>query len=220
LSIEYTVVFHDEVAGRGVNAPRADQTMNETLAVRQTQTRTIERYTPTAIVLHWLIAVTVLGLIVWGWWMQTIPKDPVGPRVDAFNLHKSVGLAVLALMLIRLAWRAGHKPPELKAMPRWQVHASRIVHWGLYTCLVIQPLSGYLGSAFSGYPVKWFGVVLPAWATKSVATKDLMSAVHSLNSWILVALIGVHVVAALKHGLVDRDGVVRRMWFAAPPRAS
>jgi cytochrome b561 len=172
-----------------------------------------ERYT-TAIVLHWIVAVTVIALIAWGWWMQTIPKQPVGPRVDAFNLHKSFGILVLGLMVVRLVWRAWHPPPPPVQQPLWQIRASRLVHWMLYVCLFVQPLSGYLGSAFSGYPVKWFGVVLPSWATKNVPTKDLMETIHAINSWVLVALIAIHIAAAAKHMLIDRDGVIRRMWFA------
>src|ERR1700686_301141 len=80
------------------------------------------RYTTTAIVLHWLIAAAVIVLIGWGWWMQTIPKLPVGPRVDAFNLHKSIGMTVLLLMLVRIGGRARHRPPPLMPMPRWRPH--------------------------------------------------------------------------------------------------
>ena len=71
-----------------------------------------QRYTRTAIVLHWLIAAIVMAQIALGWWMQEIPKDPAGPRVNAYNLHKSIGLTVMALMLVRLAWRATHAPPR------------------------------------------------------------------------------------------------------------
>ena len=71
-----------------------------------------------AIVLHWLIAAAVIGLIGWGWWMQTIPKLPVGPRVDAYNLHKSIGMTVLLLMLVRIGWRARNRPPPFMPMPR------------------------------------------------------------------------------------------------------
>src|SRR5512147_1487394 len=109
------------------------------------------RYTRTAIALHWLIAILVLGQFAWGWWMQGIPKQPVGPRVDAYNLHKSIGLTILALMLVRLVWRLGHRPPALPPMPLWQAVAARSNHAVLYAVLVALPLAGYLGSAFSGY---------------------------------------------------------------------
>jgi cytochrome b561 len=177
-----------------------------------------ERYTTTAIFLHWVIAVAVVALIAWGWWMQTIPKDPVGPRADAYNLHKSVGLSVLLLMLARTGWRASHPPPALPPMPVWQARVARAVHLLFYLCLLVQPLSGYLGSAFSGYPVKFFGVVLPAWAPKSVALKDAMSVLHYANAWVLMAALVLHLAGTLKHALVDRDGSFRRIWPWSAPR--
>jgi cytochrome b561 len=170
------------------------------------------RYTTTAATLHWLIAVLALTMIVLGWSMQAIPKVPVGPRVNAFNLHKSLGLTILALMVLRLAWRATHPAPSLPPMPAWQARTARTVHVLLYVCLFIQPLTGYLGSVFSGYPVKIYGVVLPAWGAKNDVLKEAMSVVHLVNSGVLVAAIALHVAGALKHALIDRDGLLRRMW--------
>ena len=169
------------------------------------------RYTRVAIALHWLIALLVIVQFAWGWWMQEIPKQPAGPRVDAFNLHKSVGMTILALMVLRILWRVGHPPPPLPAMPVWQARAAGLTHVLLYAALVIQPLAGYLGSEFSGYPVKYFGITLPGWAGKNAALKDLLSAVHLATSWVIAAAVAVHVAAALKHALVDRDGLLARM---------
>jgi cytochrome b561 len=177
------------------------------------------RYTTFAIALHWLIAAAVVGLVGWGWWMQTIPKTPAGPRVDAFNLHKSIGMTVLLLMLMRIAWRARHTPPRFVPMPRWQERLARGVHLLLYVCLILQPLSGYLGSAFSGYPIRFFGIVLPAWAAKNDALKDAMSVVHLVNSWVLVGALGLHFAGALKHALWERDGSFRRIWPWGQPLA-
>jgi len=174
------------------------------------------RYTTTAILLHWLIAVAVVGLVGWGWWMQTIPKTPVGPRVDAFNLHKSIGMTVLLLMLVRIVWRARHSPPPFAPMPRWQARLARAVHLLFYVCLIVQPLSGYLGSAFSGYPVRFFGVVLPAWAPKSDALKDAFSVIHLVNSWVLVGALALHIAGTAKHALLERDGSFRRIWPRTP----
>ena len=171
------------------------------------------RYTTTAIVLHWVIAAAVIGLIGWGWWMQTIPKTPAGARVDAFNLHKSIGMTVLLLMLVRIGWRARHRPPPWVPLPRWQEQLARGVHMLLYVCLIVQPLSGYLGSAFSGYPVRFFGVVLPAWAPKSEGLKDALSLLHRVNSWVLAGALVLHFAGSLKHALLERDGSFRRMWL-------
>jgi len=162
--------------------------------------------------LHWVIAAAVFAQIALGWLMQVIAKEPVGPRADAFNLHKSIGLTILLLMTLRLAWRATHRPPVLPEMPPWQARAARVNHWILYVCLFVQPLTGYIGSAVSGYPVRYFGVMLPAWAPKSVILKDLLSVVHLIDSYILAAAIAVHVAAALKHQFIDRDRLLARMW--------
>ena len=104
-----------------------------------------DRYTRTAILLHWLIAVAVIVQFGWGWWMQDIPKQPIGPRVDAFNLHKSLGLTILALMCIRLWWRWRHPPPTLPPMPRWQSSLAHANHVALYVALFVMPVAGYLG---------------------------------------------------------------------------
>ncbi len=170
------------------------------------------RYPIAVIVMHWAIAVAVVGLVVMGWWMQTIPKQPVGPRADAYNLHKSIGLAALLLMAVRLAWRASHRPPELPSLPLWQARAAVAVHLLLYALMFIAALSGYLGSATSGYPVKLFGWVLPSWAAAHDAVKDACSLVHLASNWLLVAAIGAHVAATIYHQWVLRDGLFWRMW--------
>lgn len=169
-----------------------------------------ERYTRTAIALHWLIALAVVIQFSWGWWMQEIPKQPPGMRADAFNLHKSIGLTLLALMTLRLFWRWRHPPPDLAPMAVWQRRLARINHGILYAALFVMPLAGYLGSVFSGYPVKLFGMTLPAWGWKDAALKDACSALHFGTSWVLAGAVVLHLAGALKHA-VDRDGTLARM---------
>ena len=169
------------------------------------------RYTRTAIFLHWLIALMVVGQFAWGWWMQTIPKQPPGQRADSFNLHKSVGMTIFALMALRLAWRLRHPPPALPRMPRWQARLARANHILLYAALLIQPVVGYLGSEVSGYPVRYFGMTLPTWAGKHEALKDILSTFHLATSWAIAAFVALHIAGALRHALVDRDGLLSRM---------
>ena len=171
-----------------------------------------ERYTRTAIALHWLIAALVLVELAHGWWMQEIPKQPPGLRADAFNLHKSAGLVVLALMLIRLGWRIAHRPPALPPMLKWQAFLAKANHVLLYTMVIAMPLSGYLGSVFSGYPIKWFGVTLPAWGWADPTIKDWMSVVHLTTSWILLVSLCLHITGTIKHTLAG-DRVMARMGF-------
>lgn len=170
-----------------------------------------ERYTRTAIALHWLVAVLVIVQVGWGWWMQEIPKQPVGPRVDAFNLHKSIGMTIFALMIARILSHLAHRPPPLPPMPRWQERLAHGNHVALYVLLVAQPLIGYLGSEFSGFPVKYFGLTLPSWAGRNVAFKEWLSGAHLAVSWLIVLAIALHVAGALKHAFIDRDGLLARM---------
>jgi cytochrome b561 len=170
------------------------------------------RYDRVAITLHWLIALGVLAQIALGWWMIDIPKQPVGVRVYWFNLHKSIGLTLAALIVVRVVWRVTHRPPALPdSVPRWQVRAAGISHGLLYVCMIAMPIAGYLGSTFSGYPIKYFGLTVPGWGWKDDALKDFFSAVHYSTAWSFMVLIGLHVAAAIKHLLVDRDRVFARM---------
>jgi cytochrome b561 len=172
----------------------------------------IRRYPATVAVLHWAIASAVIFLVVLGWWMQEIPKQPVGPRADAYNLHKSIGLAVLLLMVARLAWRLSHRAPELPPLPRWQARVALAIHYLLYAAMFIDAFSGYLGSATSGYPVKFFGWILPAWIGANATVKDACSVIHLATSWVLAVAIGVHVAATSYHQWVLRDRLLLRMW--------
>ena len=178
------------------------------------------RYTRTAIALHWIVALAVIVQVTWGWVMQTIPKQPPGVRADAFNVHKSIGLTILALMIVRALWRWRHPAPPLPAMPAWQSLLARTTHGAIYACLFLMPLAGYLGSVFSGYPVKYFGVTLPAWGWKDDAIKNAMSVAHFAVSWVLVAAVVLHVAGALKHWLWNRDGLVARMGIGRAPDRS
>ena len=171
------------------------------------------RYHPVSIALHWLIALLVLAQVALGWWMVEIPKSPPGVRAWWFNLHKSIGLTIGVLMLARLAWRLGHRPPPLPAsMPSWQRAAAGVSHFLLYACVILQAVWGYLGSTFTKYPIKYFGVTMPHWGWDSPQLKDLFSALHLGTAWLLMGVLAVHFGAALKHLLVNRDGVFQRMW--------
>ena len=155
----------------------------------------------------------VLGQLALGWSMIEIPKSPPGPRAWWFNLHKSIGLTIGALMLVRLGWRLRHGAPPLPdSMPRWQRNAARASHFLLYACLILQPLWGYLGSTFTKYPIKYFGLTLPHWGWEAPGLKDLFSALHLGTAILLTVVLFVHIAAALKHLFVDRDGVFQRMW--------
>ena len=170
------------------------------------------RYTWQAIALHWLLALLIIGMLWLGFSIEVIPRNTPA-RGFYVNLHKSFGVLVLLLVLLRLVWRVTHKPPALPAsLPSWQASAAAWSHRLLYLCMLLQPLSGYLASSFGKYGVKFFGVPLPQWAWESKPVQAFFGTIHGVVAVALLVLVVLHVGAALKHLLLDRDGVFQRMW--------
>lgn len=169
------------------------------------------RYNNVAIALHWVIAAGVLVMIGLGWYMTGIPKG-TPERAFFFNLHKSIGVTVGVLALIRLWWRATHRPPALPdSMPSWEVTAAKLNHALLYACIIAMPVIGFLASNFTKYGVKYFGLQVGPFFAEDQALRDALQAVHGFLSYVLVALVVLHVGAAFKHLLMDKDGVFQRM---------
>jgi cytochrome b561 len=169
------------------------------------------RYTTTAISLHWLIAVLLLVLIGIGWYMNDLPRASPDKRfLEA--LHKSLGLLAGLLVMIRIAWRTGHAPPSLpQSMRSWELHAVRFTHALLYVCMVLMPLTGYLSANFDRDALLFFGLEIPRWSAPDRLLARLIEDIHGAFSNVLVAIIAVHVAAALKHWFIDKDGVFQRM---------
>jgi cytochrome b561 len=168
------------------------------------------RFTRTAIVLHWLLAAALLYQLALGWWMIDLPKSPPGLRAGWFNWHKSIGMVIGVVVLLRLSWRMAHPAPGHGQLPAWLRRAAQLNHGLLYACMLVLPLSGYLGSNFSGYPVRFFGVALKSWTQAWPAGKEFMSALHYASVWVFMGLVALHVAAALWHWW-RRDEVAMRM---------
>lgn len=169
------------------------------------------RYGLPAIALHWLLALLILGMLLLGYYMVGIPKGTPN-RAVYFNLHKSFGVLTGLLILVRLGWRLTHAAPPLPAAtPRWSLVAARWSHGLLYLCMVLQPATGYLSSSFNKYGIKMFGAALPNLAWEDPRMRELFNGFHHIVGLVLAVLIGVHVLAALKHWLIDRDRVFQRM---------
>jgi cytochrome b561 len=175
----------------------------------------VARYTATAIFLHWLIALLLLGQFAFGVLLGDIPRG-TPERGFYVNLHKSSGILIGLLVLVRIGWRLAHAPPPLPAaMPAWQRHAARLSHAALYLCMVLLPLSGYLASNFSRYGVKFFNVVHWApWGPDDTTWYTLFNQTHHFAALVLAIFVALHLLAVAKHMLVDRDGLLLRMWPA------
>lgn len=169
-------------------------------------------YTGTAKWLHWLAAALIAANLVLGLTMVGMPG--ITPtKLRYFNWHKWVGVTVFALVALRLAWRLWHRAPELPgSMPRWERRAAAASHAALYVVMFALPLSGYFYSLAAGFPVVYLGLFpLPVVIAPDPGLKEPLVVLHHLLAWALMALLLVHVGAALKHRFVDHDDVLQRM---------
>lgn len=193
------------------------------------------KYTNVAIALHWLIGIAILFMFVLGWFMTELPKEtPKTTSFDIFNLglitwgveeeqsqrsfyfnlHKSVGLSLLMLIVLRMYWRFTHRPPAfLNSMKLWEKRLAKATHHSLYLLMFLIPLSGIIMSAGSKYGIKWFGIkVIPGFDNKAI--RELFYEFHEIFGLLLLLILILHILGAVKHSIVDKDGTLRRMWFS------
>ena len=176
----------------------------------------VTRYIPFARSLHWLLALGIVGNFALGVYMSDLPFSPA--RLQYYSWHKWAGVLVLAFSAVRLLTRLVSPPPALPdaveaTMPGWQKLAHHATHIGLYALFFAVPLSGWAFSSAAGFPVVLFGVLpLPDWVPVSPDLADVLKPLHRLAAYALAALVLLHVAAALKHALIDRDGLLRRMF--------
>ena len=174
------------------------------------------RYTATAIALHWLLALAIVGAFSLGLYMADLPLSP--QRVKLYNWHKWAGVTILALSALRLLWRLTHRPPPDAPMAAWQQRAAHLAHGGLYLLFFAVPLMGWAYSSAAGFPIVWFGVLpLPDLLPVDKALALAIKPVHGWLAWTLMVVVALHVAGALKHQFIERDGLIARMW---PGRAS
>lgn len=170
------------------------------------------RYSATAKILHWLMAVLIIGTFTLGLTMVEIPG--ITPtKLKYFNWHKWAGVTVLFLATIRLLWRLTHPAPPLPvSMPAWQKKVAEVTHYLLYLFIFAVPLSGYFYSLASGFKVVYLGLLpLPVLIGPDPELKELLKTLHYLCNVSLATLVTAHVGAALQHHFIHRDGVLKRM---------
>ena len=170
------------------------------------------RYDRVTVWLHWGIGVLLFAEIAFGLLLDEIAPRGTPARAGVINLHKSFGIVLGILIVVRIAWRLGHAAPSWPAtMSARRQRAARPGHIALYACMVIAPLAGYIGSNFSKHGVRSFGVVFPPWGPDWPAAYSLLVGVHDASSYLLLALVVGHVAMALKHALIERDGIFARI---------
>jgi len=195
-------------------------------------TNVATRYTKTAIFLHWLIAVGIFAMFAIGWYMTGLPKEapkassfdlfdlgiytlqvaePISPRTLYFNLHKSIGITLLALIALRVLWRLTHEPPALlSSLQAWEKKLAKAGHHLLYLLMIAVPVSGLIMASYSKYGVKWFGMPLIPGLGNDPMRKVFVE-VHEIIGIVLLAVVVLHVLGALKHKFIDKDETLKRM---------
>jgi len=191
-----------------------------------------DRYTKTAILLHWLIAIGILGMFFFGWFMTDLPQEAPkqtsydlfnlgiytvelakesSPRAFYYNLHKSLGITLFALITFRLFWRITHKAPAmLSSYKTWERKLATGAHHLLYLLMFAIPLSGFIMSINSKYGVKWFGIKLVG-GLDNKDCREFFYEVHEITGLIILLIIALHIVGALKHKFIDKDNTLSRM---------
>lgn len=171
----------------------------------------LTRYTSTAIVLHWLIAVLILAAIALGLYMVGLELSP--RKLKLYSWHKWLGVTIFLLAVLRTLWRLTHPaPPMPPEIPKWQRAAAHLTHVAMYALLFAIPVSGWLMSSAFGFQVVYFGVLpIPDLLVKNKVLAEQLKELHEMLNILLWLLLFMHVVAAIKHHVVDRDSVLHRM---------
>lgn len=176
------------------------------------QARRNGRYSMPAIALHWLMAVLLLAQIGIGWYMVDIPKR-TPPVAFYYNLHKSLGLLAFALAAVRLWWKLRSPAPSLAAVHSSPMlaRAATLSHRLLYVCMLMTPLCGFIASSFTKHPIKFFGWPLPRLGWEDALLHSIFNKLHFGFAYLLVFLIGLHLVAVLYHLAASGPAIVQRM---------
>ena len=170
-----------------------------------------DRYPRAVVLLHWSLALLIIALLCIGWYMVDTARN-TPERAFFFNLHKSLGIVAAAVIVALVVLRLRHAAPPLPAgMPRWEKLWAVLNHRLFYVFMVLVTVTGYGTSSFSKYGPKLFGIPLPHWGWEDAALRNDFVAVHRVTSLVFAMLIAIHIGAALKHLLLDKDRVFERM---------
>jgi cytochrome b561 len=167
-------------------------------------------------VTHWVMAVAIVVMFALGLWMVTLNYYSPYYR-SAPDVHRSVGMLLLILLVLRFGWRLANPKPEDGELAPWERTAAHLVHWGFYPLLLALMVSGYLISTADGRPIEvfnWFSV--PS-LIKEKGMEDVAGEVHELLAYVTIAVVALHAAASLKHHFIDRSRILARMWSGPPP---
>jgi len=173
----------------------------------------IQKYNTTAIIIHWLMAIMIIVMIVLGIYMTGLEKGS-DERSWFFALHKSIGLTLALLAIIRLVWKFCSKSPALPDyVAPLQRKMATATHHLLYLMMFIQPVTGYISSSFSGYKTKFWGIPLPHWGSKQPDLNQLFTTIHEISAFCLIGLLILHIAGVIYHLHKKENDLFKRMWF-------
>lgn len=170
----------------------------------------VKRYSTGSKLLHWVIAIIVITMLSLSFFLDDVPDEY---KSTAFMMHKSFGLTVLILMIIRFVWILHKGKPSLPiSIPLWEKILSHLVQYSFYILLIAMPICGWIMSVAGGRVPTFFGLFyLPLPIAENKPLSKLMLQCHQIIAWILIVLIILHVAGAIKHHFIDKDKVLRRM---------
>lgn len=171
----------------------------------------LDRWGSVSQAFHWISVLLLVAIATIGLTMEDLPNTP--DKIRVYALHKSLGLTLLAVVVLRLLWRWTRPvPADVPGLSPWVRRAAAGVHGGLYAMMLAMPLTGWLLNSAEGFPLQWFTLFnLPPLAAESEALADFAEDLHENGFWILVALAAGHVLAALYHHFFLGDGTLHRM---------
>lgn len=169
------------------------------------------KYALVQIVLHWAGALLLFTLLSLGYIMTSLPRGAAG-KAELVNLHKSLGLTAALLIAWRVVERVRRAvPAHDESLHGWEAALAGVTHRLLYVCMLVMPISGYLGSSFNKYGTRFWGLPLPRWGWVDESIRDIFYTIHGTTSFLLLGLAMLHVAAVAKHQWLDRQRCMQRM---------
>jgi len=171
----------------------------------------VKQYNLTAQLFHWSIAALILGLIVLGFYMDSMERSPF--KFELYGYHKALGILVLVMAVMRIIWKhVSERPSPLSHHKNWEKCLSKTIHIVLYLAMIAMPLSGWVMSSAGGYGVSFFGLFdVPAIVDKNKELGRIAYQIHGVLPYIVMGCVGLHILGALKHHVLDQDETLRRM---------
>ncbi len=173
-------------------------------------TNTRDRFGLIAILLHWIMAIVLIGLVILGLYMSDIPIS--AEKLKYYGWHKEFGILALMLAIVRLTWRLSNITPSLSNLQTWERLLARAAHYSFYFFMFALPITGWLITSAADLPVSFFGwFTLPNLISASEPHRLFFTEVHESLAYALIATFCLHVAGAIKHFIIDRDDILQRI---------